>query len=252
MRPDIAKLLNKPQSRASRLLVEALDPKFFSDGKSLDPAARSALLAVARDVIDDARSNGTNPDVQGIILTGSQVSADYDAASDLDLHIVVTLPEDEAGKVLKLYLDTLAKNYNSKGYKLRGQAVEVYFQDSTSNLVAPGVYDLVAGDWSQKPGEDRHEIGEAPKLMAAEYLKQAKALEQELPKDLGADLARGYLARADILREAIRALRKQGLANGLYGDGNLAFKLMRRNGTFEILNKIVAKTRKAILGVDQE
>jgi GNAT superfamily N-acetyltransferase len=231
---------------------ESLDPRFFGAGDQLDPQVRSRLLAVADDALSTLKDWGVESlPVQAKILTGSETSGDYDEFSDLDLHLVVDLSKSKDPKVLKNFLDAIAKNYNGKGLKIGGRSVEIYFQDASAELVAPGVYDLVAGAWAKHPGDtSRHEPSASAVALAQSYADQARALRAEFDSSDQSQLdqVRGYQERARALLNSIKTMRREGLAQGLYSDGNIAFKLLRRNGGFDALSAVTDGAKKALLG----
>jgi hypothetical protein len=246
-------MTERARAIAARLPAsEALDPRFFGPGDDLDPAVRSKLLAAADDALAGLKDMWPDPPrVVQRILTGSETGGDYDELSDLDLHLVVDLSTAPNPRMAKGFLDAYAKVFNGRGLRIKGRPVELYFQDSAGELVAPGVYDLDAGAWARHPDDvSRHEPGQAAVDLARAYADQARALRAEWDtsdRSL-ADQARGFQERARALRDAIRAMRAKALAQGLQSDGNQAFRLLRRNGGFDALQAVLDGTRAALLG----
>jgi len=243
----IDKLINR--------IVESLDPEVFTQDKSLKPEISQALKAVADDLLAQVKTmSGLPVPVLSTILTGSEVGPDFDSKSDFDLHLVVDYSEYPNPELVKNFLAAMAKNYNNKGYTLKGKKIEVFFQDSATELVAPGVYDLVSNSWVKAPSkEERTEISLEAKNLATRYSEEVKNLYSELDKvgqNLTLDLARGFLVKKLSLEQDIRQMRREGLSKGLFGDGNIAFKLLRRDGTFDKLNKIESEMKKKLLFVE--
>lgn len=244
-----------PNSKIAKLFIkirESLDPKFYPTQTDLDPTVRQSLLDIANDAINGLTSIGLTPPVATIVLTGSETSPDYDSFSDLDLHVIVNIQQLQNPQVYKTLLDLYAKNYNSKKLKIKDHDVELYFQDASDNLIAPGIYDLMAGVWVKHADSEAHEIPAEAKALAKTFSDAIIELKAEfdLSDSHSVETAKEFLVRSDAVMDSIRAMRKEGLAIGLYGNGNLAFKLLRRDGSFDKLDKIKDLAKKTVLGAE--
>ena len=91
---DLRELENYRLSDAVKFNDE-LNPRLWGPDQHLLPAVRERLLAIA----DDFRESlGIDVQVKDITVSGSNAAYTYTPHSDIDLHLVVDLPEADASE----------------------------------------------------------------------------------------------------------------------------------------------------------
>jgi predicted nucleotidyltransferase len=235
-------ILSKLEANADPTL--ALDPTFFDASNNLLPGPRKVMLDVLAEVFEKLKAKGQSFEPTGMILTGSLVSVNYDAASDVDLHVLVDFSKFDDPELMSAFLSEFARNFNGK-INLRNRNLELYFQDDSEPHVTPGIYDVKNDTWLMPPTGEKIEKTRAMKDAAANHLARVEEFENEV-KALGADTeqAKLLLCRMTKYFEGIRTMRKNGIASdGLASVGNQTFKLLRRNGAIPLLSKLIEKAR---------
>lgn len=196
-----------------------LNPKLFLNGK-LSTLVREKLLAIANDFKD---SIGVElPQLKDITISGSNAAYTYTPQSDIDLHLVVDLPEADNDQTWRELFDAKKFQYNEQhDYKIKGYDVEVYVQNANEEHISQGIYSILHDAWVKKPQQvtaDYDEVSTRSKYDQLKYLI-LKAIQV---KDY--DLA-------SKLRTTIKKYRQVGLqSTGEFGPENLAFKALRSNG----------------------
>lgn len=192
---------------------------------------RNALLVVANDFI---ASWGFDIPVKDIVLTGSNANYNWTVFSDCDIHVIVNMsgvPKADKGFVTE-FLKAKKQLWNEKRkVKIKGYPVEVYAQDTAELLIAKGVFSLQTNEWIKKPNRS---IPPKPNMLAV------KSKVEDFTNMIDDAIMQGNeLSLVDIVRR-ISEMRKAGLAaKGEFSTENLAFKVLRNDGT-------IAKLRAAI------
>ena len=117
-----------------------LNPGLWNNREHIKPEVREALLKIA----DDFREFLGVPDLQvkDITISGSNAAYTYTPHSDIDLHLVVEIPE--------LYDPVYRELFNAKKFqyneqhsiKVRNTDVELYVQPSDEPVISQGEYSL--------------------------------------------------------------------------------------------------------------
>jgi hypothetical protein len=134
-----------------------LNPRLWGSDEHLLPDVREKLLAIAEDFreflgVDDLR-------VQDITLSGSNAAYNYTDRSDIDLHLVVDMPDDAVYQEL----------FNAKKYQynhehnltIGGADVELYVQPADQPHVSQGIYSVKDSKWLQVPRRKRTHIDDS-------------------------------------------------------------------------------------------
>jgi hypothetical protein len=213
---------------------DTLNPALFRNNK-MSPIVREKLLKIAEDFKD---SLGVKlPNLKDITVSGSNAAFTYTPKSDIDLHLVVDLPEADGDATYRELFDAKKFQYNEQhDYKIKEYDVELYVQNANDEHVSQGIYSVMNDAWIKEPQPVSGEYDEdstRAKYDQIKYLIQ-KAL-----------TVRDY-ALADKLRRTIKKYRQVGLhSTGEFGPENLAFKALRANGyikkLYELLNDIKDK-----------
>ena len=199
-----------------------LNPRIWGQDEHLKPQVRDALMKIA----DDFRATlGVKDlDLKDITLSGSNAAYTYTPNSDIDLHLVVDIPDDEVYREL---FDAKKYAYNNQHtIKIGGYDVELYVQDVDQPHVTQGEYSLLNNDWIQVPRRQRADVVDQSTRSKYQDLKQRikDAIKTE-DHDVLADLM-----------SKIKQLRQSGLdEHGEFGPENLAFKMLRTQGYIQKL-----------------
>ena len=220
-------------------LKDELSPKVW-DGDKIKQDIRDQLLTIAQDFYN---TTDLSAEIKDIILTGSLANYNWsNRYSDYDLHIVIDYKEvnDDYDLVEKL-TDYAKKIWNQQHEILiKGYEAEVFIQDNNTKLVSSGVYSLLNDKWNIEPIKKEFEPDES--------LIREKG---ESVMSLIDDIEAGYDSyEYDKLMEEIKKVwskikryRKSGLdsESGELSVGNLAFKLLRRNGYIQKIMDLKGK-----------
>jgi len=183
-----------------------------------------------------------NLNLRDITISGSNAAYGYSDSSDLDLHLVVDIPENKP-ELEELY-NAKKNQYNfTYDIKIHGIDVELYVQDSNQKHHSAGIYSVLHDSWISRPQHDTPKV--TPEEVKAKARNYAGKLNQALRSD---DLE---LAKATI--EDIRRLRQAGLEKGgEFSVENLAFKLLRARGQIEKLYRHIDQLQSAELSIGEQ
>lgn len=199
-----------------------LNPKIWGQDEHLKPEVRDALMKIA----DDFRATlGVKDlDLKDITLSGSNAAYTYTPNSDIDLHLVVDIPDDEVYREL---FDAKKYAYNNQhNIKIGGYDVELYVQDVDQPHVTQGEYSLLNNDWIQVPRRQRADVVDQSTRSKYQDLKQRI---RDAIKTKDYEVMAGLMAK-------IKQLRQSGLdEHGEFGPENLAFKMLRTQGYIQKL-----------------
>ena len=176
-----------------------LNPKLWSNN-ILRREVRSKLLNIARDFVKFIALPQIN--LKDITISGSNASYGYGEHSDLDLHLVVTMPNTPHIREL---FDAKKNNYNyNHKIKIQGIDVEVYVQDELQPHHSAGIYSVLDNVWLSKP---THKV---PKISDKEVRLKARGYSSMVNKALkSSDLNTIQDVMTDLKR-----LRRTGLDVG--------------------------------------
>ena len=206
---------------------QRLNPRLWGKDEHLLPEVRDKLLAIAADFQEFLGVDDLN--IQDITLSGSNAAYSYTPNSDIDLHLVVAMPDDPVYQEL-----FAAKKYQYNAehdIKIAGVPVELYVQPADQKHVSQGIYSVKNGDWTQVPQRRRATIDDS--------CVQHKTA--DLDARIHEAIRSGDADAVNRLWNKIRTMRQTGLEqNGEFGCENIAFKLLRNSGCLTKLKK--AKT----------
>lgn len=215
-----------------------LNPKLWSN-HTLRPEVRSKLLNIAQDFI--AFIGLPQLHLKDITVSGSNASYGYGEHSDLDLHLVVTMPNNA---VMRELFDAKKNNYNFKHHiQIEGIDVEVYIQDALQPHHSAGIYSVLDDEWLSIPKKERpnvsdREVRTKARNYASMINKALKSNDLNIVHDVMKDLKR---------------LRQSGLdISGEYSVENLAFKLLRSRGQIDKLHKHLQRLKDSRLSLGKQ
>lgn len=217
---------------------QRLNAKLWSKGK-LKPEIRYHLLEVAEHFIDfiDIAPIG----LQDITISGSNAGYTYSRNSDLDLHLVVTIPEDRK-KLLQQLFDAKKNQYNFQhDIKIKNIDVEVYVQDAEQVHHSVGVYSVLDDKWLKIPEAVTDQVDRS--AVKTKYKQYVGKVRTALRSD-----------NIDAVKQTsddIKRLRQQGLdREGELSVENITFKVLRAKGYIEQLRNHISKLKADTLSLE--
>ena len=207
---------------------DTLNPVLW-DNDTLKPLVRFKLLSIAKDFIKSLKV--PNLKLQDITISGSNAGYGYSKYSDIDLHLIVDVDNEE----LEDYYNAKKTLYNIKyNITVKDIPVEVYVQKASQPHYSAGIYSILDNKWIHQPGKETTnvDIGMV-KQKAKDY---AASIKQALKSN--------NLEIATTALDDIGRLRKAGLeAGGEQSLENYAFKLIRSKGLVDKLRKYVDRLK---------
>jgi len=209
------------------------------DNDELRLDIRYKLLSIAKHFADTLKVKHLN--LTDVTISGSNASFGYSEYSDVDLHLVVDMPNDEE---LEDYYNAKKNEFNNKyDIKLKSIPVEVYVQNSTQPHHSAGIYSVLDNKWIHKPSKV------VPKATPQEVKNKARNYSSKINQALRSkDLDEAKAAMDDLKR-----LRQAGLEMGCEESvENLAFKLLRSRGKIDKLRNHIDKLQSAELSLGEQ
>ena len=147
-----------------------LNPKIWGD-ELMHPDVRSDLLKI----MDDFQTYMAIDDLQitDITVSGSNAAYSYTNHSDIDLHLVVDVPDDQLQLYTELF-DAKKNLYNlTRHIKVRGFDVELYVQNSKNPVESMGIYSVLNNKWLSYPRRVKAHIDDISVISKVDlYLKK--------------------------------------------------------------------------------
>ena len=203
---------------------EQLNPRIWQ-GNKMRPEVRAKLLQIAEDF---KQSLGlTDLNVKDITLSGSNAGYTYTPHSDIDLHLVVDLPQADANDVYRELFDAKKFQYNeTHNIKIGGYDVELYVENANKTAVSQGIFSVVNDDWINIPLKKRSTIND--NVVKSKY--------DVIKNHIESAIESGDLERLTNTAAKIKKMRQSGLdRNGELGPENLAYKMLRSQGVIKKL-----------------
>jgi len=210
---------------------DELNPKLFANDQ-LIPEIRQGLLKIAEHFEEFI---GVELDVVDITISGSNAAYSYTSHSDVDLHIIVQVPDTEEYKQL---LDAKKNDYNARhDITVRGIPVELYAQDVGQDHHSVGIYSVLNDEWvSQAERTDIDIDSEDVQRKYTNYRDRVKLVLKQDDHDI-----------AQHMWDDIKRMRKAGLESSAseFSTENLVYKMLRNKKWIERLqdhmNNIIDK-----------
>ena len=217
-----------------------LNPRIWDSTEHLRPEVRDRLLAIA----DDFRESLGLRDlaVEDITISGSNAAYTYTPNSDIDLHLLVDVPDDEVYREL---FTAKKFQYNEQhDIEIGGADVELYVQDTKEPHISQGVYSVKNNRWISVPRRVKSVVDDT----------STKHKFETVGHQIERAIASGDEARMQRMINKIKKMRQTGLEkHGEFGPENLAFKILRNQGLIKQLYtaRTVAKDQKLSLDEKQ-
>jgi hypothetical protein len=199
---------------------DELNPVLWDQDQNLRPQVRQALLTIADDFseflgIDDIG-------LKDITISGSNAAYNYTDTSDIDLHLVVDLPEADSSEIYRELFDAKKYQYNDQhNITIGGYDVELYVQNANKPHYSTGIYSVLNDQWLSIPKKIKTNIND----------DSVKSKFEDLENRIQTALESNNLEKIKNLFNKIKNMRSAGLAeHGEFGVENLVFKLLRAAG----------------------
>ena len=126
---------------------DRLNPRLWDKSEHLRDDVRAQLLLIAEDFRESLGVRDL--DLQDITISGSNAAYTYTPNSDIDLHLVVAMPEDPVYREL---FDAKKFQYNQQhNITIGNYPVELYVQDANKTHVSQGIYSVLNNQWIDVP-----------------------------------------------------------------------------------------------------
>jgi hypothetical protein len=220
---DIKELENYRLSDAVKF-HKTLNPRIWGSNEHLLPEVREKLLAIAEDFKEFL---GLDLEVKDITISGSNAAYTYSDHSDIDLHLVADIPRADASEVYRELFDAKKYQYNDQhDFKIGGYDVELYVQNANEQPKSQGIYSVINNEWISVPKRRKPDIDDI----------SVRSKYEDMGRRIDAAIESGDTAQLDAISNKLRSFRQAGLdASGEFGPENLAFKVLRSNGTLDRL-----------------
>ena len=215
---------------------DELNPKLFENSR-LRPEVREGLLRIAKHFEEFI---GVELDIVDITVSGSNAAFSYTEYSDIDLHLVVQVPDEPEYKEL---LDAKKNVYNAKhDIKVRGIDVELYAQDVEQEHHSLGIYSVLKNTWISRPEKINVKIDSGD---VKDKYKNYKDRIEVVLKDSELDVAKAAW-------DDLKRMRKAGLEkNGEFSTENIVYKMLRNQGWIERLQDHITDLQDQQLSIEQ-
>jgi len=228
-------------------IKNTLNPEIWPESK-FNPKVQKNLIKIANGFIKDINlPKGIK--IKDIIFTGSLANYNWSKFSDIDLHVVLDFNQFDADpEMIQNYFNSQKTLWNQEhDITIFDYPVELYVQDSHTELVATAVYSVLRNKWVKKPKRETFKLDKvAIKNKAQSFISQLKDIRDDY-KDKQYQSVVDKVTRA---KDKIKQMRKAGLeSGGEYSLENLTFKVLRRTPFMDILDSFKAKAYDNLMSV---
>lgn len=219
---------------------DELNPALWA-GIRLMPDVRQKLLKIANDFREFIGIDLF--DVLDVTISGSNAAFTYTPNSDIDLHLVVMIPEAHDQELRQLF-DAKKYQYNDQNdFKIHGFDVELYVQDATQPHHSMGIYSIKDDRWLKKPRAEKASVDDTS--VKNKYRSYKARIKQAL-KD-------NDPVRVKKLWDCIKDMRKSGLQKGgEFSPENLTFKLLRAEGDLSDLKDHMSRLKAQEFSLEEQ
>ena len=199
---------------------DRLNHRLWDSSEHLHPQVHAKLMEIAQDFQEFL--GVPDLDVKDITISGSNAAYNYTPNSDIDLHLVVDLPEADRSEVYRELFDAKKFQYNAQhNITIGGYDVELYVQNPNQEHHSQGIYSLLRNAWVSVPRRKKADIDDIS--TRSKYEDLAARVDDVIRSD--------DQERMASMMKKIKTMRQSGLEQqGEFGADNLAFKLLRNNG----------------------
>ncbi len=218
---------------------DQLNPKLWQDDRML-PEVRAALMRIAEDFKDFLGIDIY--DLLDITVSGSNAAYTYTSHSDIDLHLVVMIPEAHEAELKELFTAKKYQYNDQHDIRVRGFDVELYVQDAEDEHHSMGIYSVLNDRWIKQPKKVRAQIDDI------EVQEKYRSIKHRINRAIVSD----DFDSVQQVWNSVKNMRKTGLeSGGEFSPENLAFKVLRADGTLDKLKRHMGNLKDAELSIDE-
>jgi hypothetical protein len=218
---------------------DELNPKLWDDNR-MRPEVRAALMRIAENFKDFLGVDIY--DLLDITVSGSNAAYTYTSHSDIDLHLVVMIPEAHETELKELFTAKKYQYNDQHDIKVRGFDVELYVQDAEDPHHSMGIYSVLNDRWIKQPKKVRAQIDDI------EVQEKYRSIKHRINRAIVSD---DYDSVQQVWN-SVKNMRQTGLEQGgEFSPENLAFKILRADGTLEKLKRHMGNLKDAELSIDE-
>jgi hypothetical protein len=218
-----------------------LNPKIWAADETMLPEVRDRLLEIAQDFREFLGI--TDLQLKDITVSGSNAAYTYTPHSDIDLHLVVDLPEADASEVYRELFDAKKYQYNEQhNIKIGGYDVELYVQDANKPHHSQGIYSVANNKWTDVPKRRKPTVDDI----------STRSKYEDLSQRIDSAIASNDYDVMTAMTAKLRDMRQAGLdQHGEFGPENLAFKMLRTQGKIKELYDARNTAKDRMLSLDE-
>jgi hypothetical protein len=218
-----------------------LNPKIWAADETMLPEVRDRLLEIAQDFREFLGI--TDLQLKDITVSGSNAAYTYTPHSDIDLHLVVDLPEADASEVYRELFDAKKYQYNEQhNIKIGGYDVELYVQDANKPHHSQGIYSVANNEWTDVPKRRKPTVDDI----------STRSKYEDLSQRIDSAIASNDYDVMTAMTAKLRDMRQAGLdQHGEFGPENLAFKMLRTQGKIKELYDARNTAKDRMLSLDE-
>jgi len=218
---------------------DELNPKLWDDNR-MRPEVRAALMRIAENFKDFLGVDIY--DLLDITVSGSNAAYTYTSHSDIDLHLVVMIPEAHETELKELFTAKKYQYNDQHDIKVRGFDVELYVQDAEDPHHSMGIYSVLNDRWIKQPKKVRAQIDDI------EVQEKYRSIKHRINRAIVSD---DYDSVQQVWN-SVKNMRQTGLEQGgEFSPENLAFKILRADGTLEKLKRHMGNLKDAELSIHE-
>jgi hypothetical protein len=201
-----------------------LNPVIWS-GQTMKPEVRERLMTIAKDFKEFLGLSDI--EVKDITVSGSNAGYTYTPHSDIDLHLVVDIPQADSSAVYRELFDAKKYQYNDQhNITIGGYDVELYVEDARKQPESQGIYSVLNNDWVKIPRKIRATVND----------EAVRSKFEDIGHRIESAVTSGNSDTIEELAKKIKNMRQAGLdAHGELGAENLAYKMLRNQGMIKKL-----------------
>jgi len=219
---------------------QTLNPRLWDDREQMRPEVREALLRIAEDFREFLGVNDLQ--LKDITVSGSNAAYTYTPGSDIDLHLVVDMPEQNADVYQELFNAKKFQYNNEHDIKIGNADVELYVQPSGQPHHSQGIFSIKNNQWQSVPRRRKIAIDDQCVIHKTEDLQHR----------IDSAIESGSQETMQRLWDKIKNMRQTGLESaGEFGCDNLVFKMLRKSGHIEQLKQAKLSAHDQALSLDE-
>ena len=231
-------------------IKNTLNPEIWPESK-FNPKVQKNLIKIANGFIKDINlPKGIK--IKDIIFTGSLANYNWSKFSDIDLHVVLDFNQFDADpEMIQNYFNSQKTLWNQEhDITIFDYPVELYVQDSHTELVATAVYSVLRNKWIRKPKRETFKLDKvAIKNKAQSFISQLK----DIRDDYKDKQYQSVIDKVTKAKDKIKQMRKAGLeSGGEFSLENLTFKVLRRTPFMDILDSFKAKAYDNLMSLTEK